>query len=94
VVVVSVFVAVPAGVSTRVVDFSVLAEDGLLVSTFTLVDELGSAGFVLSTFTLVDELGAGAVAESCTTVLVSFSFTTGSFTTVVVVPAEPLVVAG
>jgi len=82
-VVVSVFVAEPAGVSTRLVDL-IVSVAGLLASTFTLVDVLG-AGCT----TVVEELGA----VSCTTV--SFSFvTTGSFTTVVVVPAEPLVVAG
>ena len=72
-------VAVPIGVSTRVVervrDVSVV--DGLFASMFTLVDELG-AGAAGSTTVVEEVLGDG------TSRTVSFSFTTAGFSTIVV----------
>lgn len=85
---VSVFVADPAGVSTRVVDverdFSVVVPD-LPASMLTLVEECdGSDGCT----TVVDELGGvGALGAGCTTVVDELdggaSLAGGSFTTVV-----------
>lgn len=92
----SVRVAVPIGVSTRVVerDRVVSVDSAFPASMFTLVDELGAGGFTM----VVEELAGGeGCGGACTIVVeevlggvasrttVSFSFctTVGSFTTVV-----------
>jgi hypothetical protein len=84
---VSVLVADPAGVSTRVVDvecdFSLVDESGLFASMFTLVEELGG---VVGCTTVVEELGA--LGAGCTTVVeeslgAGAVCWAGSFTTVV-----------